>query len=71
VILVHVHPEVFLVHIQGSIAAQGTYSELQATGLDFVKLLNDDLEEDDLEESQPLQKLLRQMSISVCTLKVQ
>jgi hypothetical protein len=58
------HPEVLLVYPQGSVAAQGTYSELQATGLDFVKLLNDDLEEDTLEE----QKIFRQTSISVSTL---
>jgi hypothetical protein len=41
---------------------------LQATGLDFAKLLNDDLEEDAHEDSQPLQKMLRQMSISVSVL---
>lgn len=53
--------------LQGSIAAQGTYSELQATGLDFAKLLND-LEEDAHEGSQPLQQMLRQMSVSVSVL---
>jgi hypothetical protein len=37
---------------------------LQATGLDFVKLLNDNLEEDADEE----QKIFRQTSISVSTL---
>jgi hypothetical protein len=62
--LILVHPEVLLVYSQGSIAAQGTYSELQATGLDFVKLLNDDLEEDTLEE----QKIFRKTSLSVSTL---
>jgi hypothetical protein len=60
-----VHPEVSLVYPQGSIAAQGTYSELKATGLDFVKLLSDDLEEDALEE----QKIFRQRSISVSIYK--
>lgn len=53
---------------QGSVAAQGTYSELQATGLDFAKLLNDDLEEDAHEGGQPLQQMLRQMSFSVSML---
>jgi hypothetical protein len=53
-----------MVCIQGSVAAQGTYAELQATGIDFVNLLNDDLD-DAVEEKQPLQKLLRQISISV------
>jgi hypothetical protein len=50
---------------QGSIAAQGTYSELQATGLDFAKLLNDNWEEHAHEEDQALQKTLRQVSVSV------
>lgn len=53
---------------QGSVAAQGTYSELQATGLDFAKLLNDDLEEDAYDGGQPLQQMLRQMSVSVSVL---
>jgi hypothetical protein len=53
---------------QGSIAAQGTYSELQATGLDFAKLLNDNLEEDAHEEGQPVQRVLRQLSVSVSLL---
>jgi hypothetical protein len=59
-----VHAKVFLVFAQGSVAAQGTYSELQATGLDFVKLLSDD-SDDAVEEKQPLQKMLRQVSVSV------
>jgi hypothetical protein len=54
--------------LQGSIAAQGTYTELQATGLDFAKLLNDNLEEDAHEEGQPVQQVLRQMSVSVSVL---
>lgn len=53
-----------LILSNGSVAAQGTYSELQATGLDFAKLLNDDVEEDAHEGGQPLQKMLRQMSVS-------
>ncbi|PNF14801.1 putative multidrug resistance-associated protein lethal(2)03659 [Cryptotermes secundus] len=52
--------DLILVLDNGSVAAQGTYSELKATGLDFVKLLNDDLEEETLEE----QKIFRQTSIS-------
>ncbi|KDR22129.1 probable multidrug resistance-associated protein lethal(2)03659 [Zootermopsis nevadensis] len=44
----------------GSITAQGTYTDLKASGVDFVKLM-DNLK---AEEKQPLQKLLRQMSIS-------
>jgi hypothetical protein len=53
---------------QGSIAAQGKYSELQATGLDFAKLLNDNMEEGAHEQDQPLQKMLWQMSVSVSVL---
>jgi hypothetical protein len=53
---------------QGSVAAQGTYSELQATGLDFAKLLKDDVEEDAHEGGQPLQQILRQVSVSVSAL---
>jgi ATP-binding cassette subfamily C (CFTR/MRP) protein 4 len=53
-----------LIFNNGSVAAQGTYSELQATGLDFAKLLNDDLEEDAYDGGQPLQQMLRQMSVS-------
>ncbi|GFG33086.1 hypothetical protein Cfor_12110, partial [Coptotermes formosanus] len=53
-----------LIFNNGSIAAQGTYSELQATGLDFAKLLNDNWEEHAHEEDQALQKTLRQVSVS-------
>jgi hypothetical protein len=41
---------------------------LQATGLDFAKLLNDDVEEDAHEGGQPLQQMLRQLSVSVSVL---
>lgn len=53
-----------LIFNNGSIAAQGKYSELQATGLDFAKLLNDNMEEGAHEQDQPLQKMLWQMSVS-------
>ena len=57
--------------MQGSIAASGTYNELQATGLDFAKLLEEnggaggEDDDDDHADDPPIQKMLRQMSIAV------
>ncbi|XP_069689580.1 probable multidrug resistance-associated protein lethal(2)03659 isoform X2 [Periplaneta americana] len=48
----------------GSVAVQGTYNELQASGLDFAKLLSSEPDDDSLEDDPPLQKMLRQMSIA-------
>jgi hypothetical protein len=49
------------------IAASGTYNELQETGLDFAKLLEEESNEEEIDDSEapPLQKMLRQMSIAV------
>lgn len=50
----------------GSIAASGTYNELQETGLDFAKLLEEESSEEEMDDADapPLQKMLRQMSIA-------
>ncbi|KAJ9588188.1 hypothetical protein L9F63_018452, partial [Diploptera punctata] len=57
--------QIVILH-NGSVAVHGTYNELQESGLDFAKLLDEDSSDDDVDDTETpsLRKMLRQLSIT-------